>query len=181
MDKHDYQTRKRPYSKYQKGATLIETMVSLFVMGIGLFGFLALQVKGINSTQRAHFSTDANMLADDMASRIQGYVRNLNIEEMQNSDVLDDYHGIDSRNSNATKPNCLHVGCNEILQKQLDEWEWITQIKNRLPEGIGLVDYSAGTYEITIMWNQDQIENPTANCTGSATDYACFVYTLKLE
>lgn len=169
--------------KRQRGAAMMETLVSLFLLAIGLLGTLAMQVKGVNSNQRAQFATDANILAEDMANRILGYVRNLDAANINDPTKFDDYSGINSTTSTATDPACIAVtaGCSAAEQIIFDELQWVTEVKSRLPNGVGKVAYASGTYKITVMWNHDQIENPTTNCSGSGTDLACFIYELKLE
>ncbi len=168
-------------NRSQRGMAMMETMVSLFLLAVGLLGTLAMQVKGVNSNQRAQFATEANILAEDMANRILGYVRNLDATALRNTAILGDFNGIDTSSSSAADPGCLATGCNLAQQRQYDEWQWGSYIKSRLPSGIGQVDYSGGVYEITVMWNHDQIENPTTNCSGGGSDLACFTYQLKLE
>lgn len=162
----------------QRGATLVETMVALFILGVGLLGTLSMQVKAVNSNQRAQFATDANILALDMASRIQAYERNLAIDQLG---VIKGDYSIDSTaSSSATEPTCLATGCTAEQQRAFDEWQWLGEIKKRLPDGIGQVAYLNGVYTITVMWNNDQTPVPTANCSGSGTDRTCFVYKFKL-
>lgn len=170
-----------PVGNRQKGATMIETVIALFLMVIGLLGTLAMQTKGVNSNKRAQFATDANIIAEDMANRILAYMKNTNPSEPLPDTQLDDYSGINSKTSNASDPGCADSGCNAAQQLSLDEWQWVQSIQSRLPDGIGQVAYAAGTYTITVMWNNDQIENPTTNCSGAGTDLACFTYELKLE
>jgi len=61
----------RPSSS--KGAGLIEILIALTVLAIGLLGVLSLQANGLNSGQRAVFTTEASMLAEDMAERILAF------------------------------------------------------------------------------------------------------------
>lgn len=159
----------------------METLISLFILAVGLLGTLAMQAKSVNSNQRAQFATDANILAEDMASRIMGYVRNLDSATVNDPDILDDFSGIDTTTSTATNPDCAVDGCTAVDQVAFDEWQWTSDIRSRLPSGVGQVAYSDGRYEITVMWNHHQIENPTTNCSGSGTDLACFTYELRLE
>ncbi len=168
-------------SRSQGGMAMMQTLVSLFLLAIGLLGTLAMQAKGVNSNQRAQFVTDANVLAEDMANRILGYTRNLTAASSVSAAVLDDYDGIDTTTSTETNPGCLSLGCSGEDQLKFDEWQWTQDIKSRLPNGIGKVSYASGIYSITVMWNHDQIESPTTNCSGSGTDLACFIYQLKVE
>lgn len=172
---------KRFSRKDQRGMALIETMVSLFLLAVGLLGTLSVQVKGVNSNQRAHFATEANILAEDMASRILAYVRTVDAASLGDPEVLNDFDGLDTASSRAAAQGCLATGCSQLEQRELDEFQWAGYIKSRLPNGIGRVNYVNGVYEITVMWNHDQIENPTTNCSGSGSDLACFVYQLKIE
>ena len=55
-----------------RGATMIEVMVSLFVLAIGLLGVLGMQAEGTQANQRGMFSTQAAFLAQSMADRIRG-------------------------------------------------------------------------------------------------------------
>lgn len=56
---------------YQSGATLIETLVSLFVLGVGLFGVLTLQLKSIQQGQNSFVYSQAIVLANDLSERIK--------------------------------------------------------------------------------------------------------------
>lgn len=181
--KQSKQTNKKTKAmrKTQGGSVMMETMVSLFILAVGLLGTLAMQVKGVNSNQRAQFSTEANMLAEDMATRILAYVRNTDVATMGNPELYDDFNNIDTSSSEASQPNCLLSGCSAAQQRQYDEFQWTNAVKTRLPDGLGKVSYADGAYQITVMWNNNQIENPTTNCSGALTDLACFTYQLTLE
>lgn len=181
MSKRKISTTNIQSTENQSGMVMMETLVSLFLLAVGLLGTLAMQVKGVNSNQRAQLATEANMLAEDMATRILGYVRNTNAASTGNPELLDDFNNIDSSDSTANDPNCLATGCNAAQQRQYDEWQWATTVKSRLPDGVGKVSYADGAYTITVMWNNEQIENPTTDCLGNPTDLTCFTYELKLE
>lgn len=165
----------------QKGSAMMETVVSLFVLAIGLMGTLAMQARGVNSNQRANFATNANILAADMADRILAYSRSVNAATPIAELDLSAYNGIDT-SDDVSEISCLD-GCNLNEQKQFDAWEWSEAVTTSLPEGLGRVsfDNASNSYEIQVMWNHNRIENPTFECKGSTTDLACFVYTLNLE
>ncbi|WP_075186692.1 type IV pilus modification protein PilV [Teredinibacter haidensis] len=164
----------------QRGAAMMEVVVALFVLAIGLMGTLSMQVKGVNSSQRAHFVTDANILAADMADRILAY----NSDDITSDD--DDYSGIYTDSSTATSSSCSSGGCNSAAQKSFDEWEWSEQIKSRLPGGTGEVFYVDGAYTIVVKWNQpDTFSNSTCSSisvsmSDTATNKACFAYQVRL-
>ncbi|WP_052692212.1 type IV pilus modification protein PilV [Teredinibacter purpureus] len=166
----------------QNGAAMMEMVVSLFVLAIGLMGTLSMQINGVNSNQRAHFVTDANVLATDMVDRIMAY---------NSGDITednDDYNGIYSADiGTADASGCIATGCNAAAQKSLDAWEWSQAIKARLPSGTGEVIHASGVYTVVLKWSQgDAFVNATcSNIKASAlkdTDAtkACLAYQLRL-
>ncbi len=56
---------------YQHGSSLIETMVSLFVLAIGLLGTLALQTKSVQHNQNSYSYTQSIVLAVDLTERLR--------------------------------------------------------------------------------------------------------------
>ena len=124
----------------QRGVGLIEVLVALFILAVGLLGVLAMQANGLKSNQRAEFSTEAYMLALDMADRIQAY------DDINSSADDDDYADINIPDDGyGNDPGCAAAGCNDIQQKALDVYEWGTQLARRLPAGTGTVEYEVGS------------------------------------
>ena len=56
---------------FQRGTTLIETLVALLVLSIGLLGVAALQVTALQTNQSAHVRSQASVLAYDIADRMR--------------------------------------------------------------------------------------------------------------
>lgn len=59
--------------KKQQGISLIEVMVSVFILASGLLGLAALQARSIAMNQSAHYRSIAADLAADLADRIRAY------------------------------------------------------------------------------------------------------------
>lgn len=57
-------------NKSQKGFSLVEILIAMFVFSIGLGGYLALQVKSVSLGNEAYLRTQATHLADYMVSII---------------------------------------------------------------------------------------------------------------
>ena len=53
------------------GFTLIEVLVSVFILAVGLLGFAALQLTAINNNQEGYFKSQATIIAQDVASRMR--------------------------------------------------------------------------------------------------------------
>ncbi len=56
----------------ERGASLIEVLVSMFVLAVGLLGFAGMQMVGIKSNHSAQVRSQATLLAYDLADRMRG-------------------------------------------------------------------------------------------------------------
>ena len=63
-----------PVNHLQKGFTLIEILVTVFVLAFGLLGFAALQTEGVKNNRVAELRTEANQAAYNIADRIRANV-----------------------------------------------------------------------------------------------------------
>ncbi len=59
-----------PKQSSQNGFTLIEILISVFVLAVGLLGMGGLQITSMKSTNNAHFVTTASFLARDLGERM---------------------------------------------------------------------------------------------------------------
>ncbi len=57
--------------KYQSGFSLLEVLISLFVISVGLLGLGSLQVTSLKGAANAHSRTTATMYAMDIADRMR--------------------------------------------------------------------------------------------------------------
>lgn len=158
---------------------MIEVLVALFILAVGLLGVLAMQANGIKGNQRAEFSTEAYMLAQDMADRIQAYN---NIDETTDDD---DYNNINLAEAAIPEdPGCKTSGCNAAQQVTLDTHEWGTELSRRLPGGTGKVAYittgGANKYVVTVMWDANQDGATGSDCTGADNQLTCYSLEFKL-
>lgn len=58
-------------NKLQKGASLIEVLIALFLLGVGLLGVLAMQAESLKLNQQSYGSTQALFLANDAVERMR--------------------------------------------------------------------------------------------------------------
>jgi len=145
------------YRLSERGAGFIEVLVALVILAIGLLGVLSMQVQGLRSQQQAVFTTDATMLANDMANRIQAYTNPNNI-----------YDGIDITANDA---GC-NVGPDGIVTA--DCVDWIAAFAEvSLPAGRGNVTWNAaGAYTISIRWDHNRLNTAAVNGNTLAVDCA---------
>ena len=142
----------------QKGAGLIEMMVSLLILGVGLLGVLSLQVNGSTSNQRAVFLTEAQVLAQDMADRIRAY----------GNDGLGARGGEYGGTATGTirgpqayaEQQCNNASaCDPDQVVAFDRHEWEKALdESSLPSGEGRVIFNdaINEYTVRILWDQDR-------------------------
>lgn len=58
-------------SQHQTGSSLLEMMISLFVLAIGLLGVLSMQVKSLQFNQSAYYYSQAAYLANDIVESMR--------------------------------------------------------------------------------------------------------------
>ncbi|SFN45076.1 type IV pilus modification protein PilV [Marinobacter pelagius] len=137
----------------QRGFTLIEILVTVFILAIGLLGLAGLILEGMRNNQGAYLRTQASILAYDMADRMRA-----------NKDRASDYAGFSTDGATTTLPDCASedTGCTPAGQAQVDLVEWTRQIQGvgsdmaLLPGGVGTIQHDAATsrYTITVTWNE---------------------------
>lgn len=145
--------------KKQQGAGLIETMVSLLILGVGLLGVLSLQANGVSSNQRAIFVTEAQILAQDIADRIRAFgddglgARN---SEFVPGGVPADT-GAKGGNQEYTVECASECDAAETVANDLAQWEDAVDLSS-LPNGRGrlLFDDATNQYTVRIFWDQER-------------------------
>ncbi|MGQ8365096.1 type IV pilus modification protein PilV [Glaciecola sp. 1036] len=93
---------KRKLVQHQKGITMIEVLVTLFVLSIGLLGVVSMQFIGSFSNKNAMSRTQAVMVTQQMAERLRASV--------SASDVTDGFI-VDNAYYNANNYNFNNLSC----------------------------------------------------------------------
>lgn len=137
----------------QRGFTLIEILVTVFILAIGLLGLAGLTLEGMRNNQGAYLRTQASILAYDMADRMRA-----------NKERASDYAGFSTDGATTKLPDCASdaTGCTPTDQAQVDMVEWTRQIQGvgsdtvLLPGGVGAIQFDAGTsrFTITVTWDE---------------------------
>jgi len=153
----------------QSGTSLIEVLVTLFVMAVGLLGLASMQMistKNINNSQFRSLATD---YAYDMAERMRANRAGVEAGNYTNLST-----------SGATATTCNSCTISQIAL--LDQYEWsqaITQgvISGGLPSGSGAVSGSVATgrYDISLQWNEQGRDD-----SGGTLDNTTFTLSIQL-
>ncbi len=136
------------------GFSLLEVLIALVVLSIGLLGIAALQGVGLRSSHGAYLTSQATLLAYDMADRIRANPGQRATYDAHDHDV-------------AT------AGCDTLPATPLavaDLAEWACAVQELLPAGRttlasvnSLLTPGAVTYTITIEWRDQQAELDNAD------------------
>jgi type IV pilus assembly protein PilV len=141
-------TARHSSARRQQGFTLLEVLIALVILSIGLLGIAALQGVGLRSSQGAYLTSQAGLLAYDMADRIRA-----------NPETVASYNGFVGNACPDPVPTT------PLLAADLAEWSCsvttllpngegrITGVENVVP-GIGTIT----TYTITLEWTDLQSE-----------------------
>ncbi len=58
-------------NRHQRGATLIEVLVSMFLLGVAVIGFVALQLRAMTATSESSYRSQAMSIAQDLSERMR--------------------------------------------------------------------------------------------------------------
>jgi type IV pilus assembly protein PilV len=152
----------------QRGSSLIEVMVSLFILAVGLLGILAMQVKSIQFSQSADTYSRAMNLANDIAERIRINPKNV---AAYASEAVPETAPTNCKTGEFT------AACSAADLVKWDLFSWGETVKNTLPAGTGnisLKTQGSKNYLQVIVSFDDSRSNGTA---GAARKQ----YTLLVE
>ena len=127
-------------TRNERGASLIEMMVSLLVLAIGLLGVLGMQVQSLKANQNAYLYSQAAFLANDIYESM-----NLFPDKAAS-------FAIGFSPSTPSLPSCT-ASDSDCSTSDVITWaksSWRTNVEKLLPGGQGAVVLNSGAYEIQI-------------------------------
>jgi type IV pilus assembly protein PilV len=164
-------SRLSPVKSLVLGSTLIEVLVALVVLGIGVIGFSATQLRSVALVNEAYYRTQAILIAQDVIERIKanprGWPDHYASQEWQGSDIVVMQPCIVS-----SMPVDLASGCDQVNEiVEFDHFELSQQLRVSLPKATISIHGSCagGVSCVDVMWGE----------TGTGTD--CSVVLLGIE
>jgi type IV pilus assembly protein PilV len=145
------------YMKKMHGFTMIEVLISMFILAIGILGASALQLTSLNANTSAMYRTQAIFLANDI------------IDRMRRDPITargTRYNSINTGTA-ATASGCGGTtGCSPDALAANDIAQWVNYFRRTtplLPNGTGTVVRQAGNvFRITISWDdKDKLTRST--------------------
>ena len=120
-------------AKSQTGFSLVEVLVSIFILTIGLLGMLGMQAASLQSNREARLQSSAVILARELADMVRGN-KSEGIKTANNP-YLGDFN---SPLTFGTPTYCLNVAAastcatpNDVANAEMTEW--LTRVDNELP------------------------------------------------
>jgi type IV pilus assembly protein PilV len=129
--------------KGQRGASMIELLVSILIFAFGMLGLVGLQTRTLSYGQFSLYRSQATALTDDILDRMRA-----------------DRASAKAGNWNTLLANASTsiTGTTTIAETDLKEWK--QQVEALLPLGKGQVNVTAGVVTITMTWDERGTAQP---------------------
>jgi len=129
----------RPTKYSQHGFSMLEVLISMFVLAVGLLGIAGLQLTSLKATDSANFRSHATILSYDILDKMHAN-RALALNGSYNIDIGDDP---------ASSPSSI---------QDIDLSNWLNTLALELPSGDGSVAVASGVVVVTVQWNDSRAE-----------------------
>lgn len=151
----------------QRGATLIEVLISVLVLAVGLLGLSATQMMSMKNGNSAQQRYMATLAAHDIAERMRA-----NPAGVDQGSYDGTVKGSESGDSNCS-------GCSAAELATMDKREWGRLIETNLPSGSGEISRNSGKVTVTVKWKEQHTGENYGGADGGPED-AEFEMTVEL-
>lgn len=167
----------------QSGFTLIEVLVTVFVLAVGILGVAGMQAVSVRESGNIYHRTQADMLVADIVDRMRANRNEARLGAA--SSYLDDP-------SAAAATDCSTNTCDEATLAAHDLYEWQQSLeRSSLPSGVLSVnfiqDVVSGTqvvgsvFNIRVFWDEDRDGDTGQGCNpANPNDMACTSLTVQI-
>jgi len=135
----------------QRGASLPEAMVALFIVAFGLLAMAGLQVRTLTETRNSAARNMAAQMASDLLDRML-----LHVDAFGTTAAGEAY--LTGWGMAATpRANCQTQACSAADLAQFDLWQWKATLAQTLPEGDAMVFRSTtdtSQYGVLFRWRR---------------------------
>lgn len=150
------------------GFSLIEVLISVFVLVLGVIGAAGMQLTALRTSQQSAFQTTALELAAEMADKMRA-----NDSQMKRSD--NPFMSVDFRSSENAEPTApgtmcysANANCSAEELAKFEIYEWEKRIKASLPGGRAVICRDS------LPWDSGA-DALTWSCSGSSGNAASVV------
>ena len=160
-------------SNRQSGFSLLEALVAATLLSIALLGLASLQTSAIRFNQNAYNHTQASILGNNVIERMRANRRG----------ALDGDYVFSVGGVVPSAPNCTTQECTPTQIARYDLVQWLTQVRETLPEGDGLIklDDNENIFDVVVLWRDPTVQERSAQCPDEiSTISQCVNFTFKL-
>lgn len=155
-------------SRTQKGATLIEALISILIMSLGLLGLAGLQVSAMGFQKSAWATHRVSEITGDLAERIRANPKSVDSDYQYTANYAT------GKAANPTKLNCRTTGTCTPAQVAADDLvDLLKRAQTSLPQGsMQITGTKAGGFVITAMYHDKDFVNAggaVQTCSASST------------
>jgi type IV pilus assembly protein PilV len=118
------------------GFSLIEVLISVFVLTAGIIGAAGMHLTALRTTQQSVFHSNALHFAVELADGMRANIDRMHLPDKDNPYLRVDHQSAAS-SSSETRPDChaQSASCNDVELAQSDIDEWLNRIDSTLPGG----------------------------------------------
>lgn len=146
-------------SNKQSGVSLIEVLISMFVLAVGILGVVSLQAVSVKSGVTSTHNARAQMMTDDLVNRLNANV----IVDIATNTVATDYVGTFSSALAEPSTLCDTTTCSAQELAAYDLWQISSRMSNdySLRDGEFQITWDAvnSAYGMGITWNSTEIDS----------------------
>lgn len=151
----------------QQGFSLLEVLISAFVLAIGLLGIASLQLNAIRYNSSALLRSIAVAQASNMVDRMIA-----NAEGIKSGA----YNNI---SGTPAMPSCTTCTNGQMAQRDVHIWNSANSLL--LPSGQGSITRNGNQFLMVIRWDNDRTGATGTGCSGnSQIDLACLTLQVQL-
>lgn len=142
-----------------RGMSLVEVLVAMLVLGIGVMGYAALQLRAVKMTEDTYSRSQAMAIAQDLVERIK-----VNINAEATYTAAASWTGdLVEQSCFVASPDPVSRPCTDLQVAAADIYETRLTAQSMLPTGSVAVVPCASVTCVTVAWN----ETTTADCDES--------------
>lgn len=143
----------------QRGAIMVEAMVTIVITAVGLLGIVGMLVAGISSSNKSLYRSSAVYLANEISERMRSNLAGVKANA---------YAGVgsDSKVCRTSPSTITPSTCTPSELASYDVFDWKAQIAKSLPGGTGTITNASGVgvpwasdknqYDIAVTWLEDK-------------------------
>jgi type IV pilus assembly protein PilV len=135
---------------HNKGFSLIEVLIAIFVLALGIIGAAGLQLTAIRTSQQSSFQTIGVQLVNELADQMRSNDVLMKLPDNANPFLQINYQSAtDATPTVAKLCYTSAANCTTSDMANADIYEWLIRVKNSLPGGRVLVCRDSAPYSST--------------------------------